>query len=153
MAPTIIRISRHLPHARDAAYQWLTDIQDDDVQRTAAVLVSRRVTLREKDRLVYEGGTQVLGVTTRAVTEVSLQPPEAWEARVLEGPRTGSSTSYRLIPQRNGCRLEVEYRFVFTDAKRAFATRLLRPLVKRSLGQMWDGFAQDMARELPRTDG
>jgi hypothetical protein len=149
-SPVVIRIARRLPHPRDGAYAWLTDFQDDDARRAGgAVLRSRKVTLREKTRVVYEGHTEVLGRASRAVTDVTLMPPERWEARVVEGPRTGSWTDYSLVPDGpDACRLSVTYHFVFADPKRQLAVRVLKPLVRRSLARMWAGFAADMARDL-----
>lgn len=148
--PIEIRVRQRFPHARDAAYAWLTDIQDDDPQRTGAVLSSRRVVERRKDGLAYEGETEVLGRRVFARTEVTLLPPGRWEARITKGIRTGSTTDYRLEPNGAGCQLIVTYRFVFADARTRIIVRLLRPLVRRALVRMWAGFADDMARELPR---
>lgn len=147
--PVHIRIERDLPHERGAAYEWLTDFEDDDSKRTGAVVTSRRVTVREPRRLVYEGRTKVLGRESWAVTEVELSPPSAWTARVTDGPRLGSHTTYSLEPRpEGGCRLVVDYTFVFVEARTGRMMRLLKPLVRRALGRMWDGFAASMAKEL-----
>lgn len=146
--PIVIEVVRRVPHARDAAYAWLTDFQDDDSKRAGAVITSRRVRVREKDRIVYEGTTEMLGRVVHAVTEVRLAPPDKWQARVVEGPRTGSWTDYSLVADGAGARLTVTYHFVFVDPRRHRLVRLLKPLVRRGLARMWDGFLADMAREL-----
>ena len=149
MTPVHIRVSRAFPHPRDRAYLWLTDFEEGDVERAkGAVLEKRKVLERAKDRVVYEGETQVLGRRTWSVTEVQLTPPDRWEAKVTKGPRTGSFTHYHLVPEGDGCRITVDYHFVLDDPKRMMLLRLAKPLVKRDLAKMWAGFAEAMRREL-----
>jgi hypothetical protein len=147
--PVTIRVVRRFPHRPSDAYAWLTDFRDDDAQRTHAVVQKRRVKERSATRVVYEGETSVLGAKAWAVTEVTLHPPLRWEARVTDGPRKGSTTDYVMRERADGCDLAVTYRFVLADTKRHLALRALRPLVKRELARMWDGYTDDMAKELP----
>lgn len=150
-SPVIIRIQRKFPHPAKEAYAWLTDFSDDDDARAGAVIQSRRVKERSPTRIVYEGETSVLGVKAWATTEVTLRLPLHWEARVTSGPRTGSRTDYEMVERADGVELTITYRFTFLDPKRQFLVRLLKPLVRRDLVRMWDGFQADMAKELPGT--
>lgn len=149
--PVVVQLKRRLPHERGAAFAWLTDIQDSDVERAeGAVLAERRVIERGPDRVVYEGETAVLGRRARSTTEVKLHPPGRWEAHVIAGPRKGSWTDYEIVPADDGCALTVTYHFVFDDPRRMILLRLAKPIVKREIRKMWDGFARSMAAELPR---
>jgi hypothetical protein len=144
----VVRVRKEFPVDLPAAYAWLTDIQDDDVERTDAVLAARKVRERSKDRIVYEGETMVLGRRNWAVTEVHLMPPDRWRARVVEGPRLGSATDYHLAPTARGCEITVTYGFVLIDPRRHLLLRIAKPLVRRELVKMWDGFEKDLRREL-----
>lgn len=149
-APVQIQVRRTFAHPADAAYAWLTDFRDDDAEIADAVIEKRHVTQRSADRVVYEGETSVLGARAWAITEVRLRPPLRWEARVLDGPRKGSTTDYELAPRPGGCEVTVTYRFVLADPKRHLALRLAKPLVRRQLSKMWDGFARAMDAQLKR---
>ena len=150
MRPVEIRLVRRFPFPRDRAFAWLTDFQDEDAATAGAVVTARRVVERGPKRVVYEGETAVLGSRASSRTEVDLAPPDAWRARVTAGPRVGSTTDYRLVPVEGGggCELTVTYRFVVRPAGRMVALRLLKPLVRRELVRMWDGFSAAMARDL-----
>lgn len=152
--PIRIRIVQDFPHPPEAAYAWLTDFDDGDTQRTDAVIKARRVVERGPTRVVYEGETEALGRRAWARTEVTLMPPDKWHARVTEGPRTGSETHYRLeaLPG-GGSRAIVEYGFVFVDGSKHLIVRLAAPLLRKSLQQMWAGFARSMDEELRITQG
>lgn len=149
MQPVEIRLVRRFPFPRDAAYAWLTDFEEEDAQRAkGAVVAERRVVERGPGRVVYEGETAVLGVRTFSRTEVALSPPDRWHARVTKGPRTGSETHYSLVPVEGGSELTLTYRFVLQPAVRMALLRVLKPLVRRELSRMWDGFEDAMRREL-----
>lgn len=149
MKPVHIRVACSFPHPRDEAYAWLTDFDDGDAERAGAVVELRRVVERAKDRVVYEGETEVLGRRAWARTEVKLAPPDAWRADVTAGPRTGSFTTYRLVPSSSSsCALTVDYHFVFPQAARMLLLRVAKPLVKRELEKMWAGYAAAMRVEL-----
>lgn len=147
--PVHIHLERRLPHARDAAYAWLTDFDEADVERAGAVVEMRKVVERGPGRIAYEGETSVLGRRSHGRTEVTLQPPDRWEARVVSGPRLGSFTHYRLVPEGAGCFLTVDYHFLVSPSSRHRLLRLAKPLVARELRKMWDGFAAAMDEELP----
>lgn len=147
--PVEIVIERRLPRPRDAAYAWLTDFESEDVARAGAVLQKRRILERGPTRIVYEAEQQVLGRQTGGTTEVTLHPPDRWEARVTQGPRLGSFTHYRLVPDAEGARLTVHYHLVQVDGVKHAIMRLAKPLVKRELERMWDGFSSALTREIP----
>lgn len=150
-APVRIVIERTFSVPVADAYAWLTDFRDDDVERAqGAVLRARRVVERSAKRVVYEGETEVLGRRIASTTEVDLAPPDAWEARVTKGPRTGSVTRYRLFPDGAGSRIRVEYGFVLQDGLKHLLLRLAKAKVRRDLARMWDGFAAAMEAELRR---
>lgn len=145
---TVIEITRDIPVAVDAAFAWLTDFREEDAQLAGAVVKKREILERGKDRVVYRGETETLGRASWAVTEVTLRPPARWEARVTDGPRTGSVTEYALVPRGAGSQLRVRYQFAFLEPKTRFLFRLAKPLVRRELGRMWDGYVAAMARDL-----
>lgn len=149
-SPVHVRVIRDFPVPRDEAYAWLTDIQDSDVERAGGVIEARKVVERTPTRIVYEGVTEVLGRRNPSTTEVTLAPPDRWEARVTQGPRLGSRTDYRLVSLPSGTRLTVDYHFVLQDPKRHVLLRLAKPLVAREMRKMWDGFAASMEKELRR---
>lgn len=149
MKPVRIQLTRRFPFAPGVAYPWLTDFQDADAVSAGAVVKKRRVTTREAGRVVYEGETEMLGVKAWSVTEVSLSPPSRWHARVIEGPRVGSQTSYELRADgASGSVLTVTYDFVLRPKVRMLALRVLRPLVARQLERMWGGFDAEMRKDL-----
>lgn len=149
MGPVRIRVVRRFPFPRDAAYAWLTDFEDADAARAGAVVEMRRVVARSPGRVVYEGETAVLGRRSWSRTDVALQPPDRWHARVTDGPRTGSETRYHLVPAaEGGCALTVDYDFVLQPKARMLALRVLKPLVKRELEKMWDGFEAAIAQDI-----
>lgn len=149
MPPVHIRLRLRLPRAPDAAYAWLTDFEDNDVERAGAVLEMRKVIERAPGRIVYEGEQVVLGRHVTGTTEVTLHPPDRWEARVTKGPRLGSFVHYRLVPDGAGSHLTVDYHLTLVDKRRMLLLRVAKLLVKRELAQMWDGFATAMEREVP----
>lgn len=142
----VVERSFRVPPAK--AYEWLTDIDDADVERTDAVLESRKVLERAPDRVVYEGETEVLGRRIFGRTEVALRPPDRWEARTVSGPRKGSFTRYHVAPEEGGSRVRVHYHFILDDPTRHVLLRVAKPLVRRELRKMWDGFAAAMEKEL-----
>lgn len=149
MTPVRIQLTRRFPFAPHVAYPWLTDFQDEDAASAGAVVKKRRVTAREPGRVVYEGETEVLGVKAWSVTEVAMSPPSRWHARVIEGPRVGSQTSYELrVDGASGSVLTVTYDFVLRPKVRMLALRILRPIVARQLSRMWDGFEAQMQKDL-----
>lgn len=149
--PVRVRIVQRFSQPAPQAYAWLTDIQDEDVDHAGAVIKARKVRERAPGRILYEGETEVLGRRTWGLTSVTMAPPDKWEARVVEGPRTGSFTTYDLRPVPDGCELTIDYRFVFDQKKTERLARLLKPLLRMSLKRMWVGYAASMDREARAT--
>lgn len=147
-SPVHVRVVREFPVPREDAFAWLTDIQDSDVERAGAVLETRKVVERTPTRIVYEGVTEVLGRRNPGTTEVTLAPPDRWEARVTQGPRLGSRTDYRLEVVPAGTRLTVDYHFMMVEPAKHLLLRLARPLVARAMRKMWAGFGAAMEQEL-----
>ena len=147
--PVHIRVVQRFDRPLADAYAWLTDFTEDDAKHAGAVIQTRKVRERGPKRVVYEGETEVLGRRIWGVSEVDLAPPDRWEARVVEGPRKGSRTTYHLVPRGAGCEITVDYRFVLDDPRRFLLLRVAKPLVARELRKMWRGFAAAMSRELP----
>jgi len=154
MRPAVFEYERFFPVPVERAYAWLTDFRDDDVERAKAGLVhARRVVERSKTRVVYDGAIRAMGRIVPSRTEVDLAPPDRWESRVIEGPRTGSSNSYRLLPSPGGCTLRITYRVVSRDPLTRIALRVARPLVRREFERMWDGFSASMRQEMGAARG
>lgn len=154
MEPTFVTLpyARSFPYPVDVAYAWLTDYQDDDPQRTTAVVKRRPVLLRTRDRVVMEGELEMLGARGVGTVEVALHPPDRWVAEIVKGGGKGSIYEYRLTPIPGGCRLDVRYRVRVRRWGSRIRLLLARPLLRRELHRMWDGFAAAMERELPHPD-
>ncbi|HWH07586.1 MAG TPA: SRPBCC family protein [Candidatus Thermoplasmatota archaeon] len=155
MEPAFVTIpyTRVLPHPVEEAYAWLTDYQDDDPQRTTAVVKRRPVLSRTKDKVVLEGELEMLGVRGVGTVEVTLLPPDRWVAEIVKGGGKGSVYEYRLTPAAGGgSRLDVRYRVRVRRWSSRLRLLLARPLLRRELDRMWDGFAESMARELSRNE-
>lgn len=152
MEPAFVTIpyARFLPYPLDEAFAWLTDYQDDDPARTTAVVKRRPVVSRTKDKVVMEGELEMLGVRGAGTVEVTLHPPDRWVAEIVKGGGKGSVYEYRLTPAKGGCRLDVRYRVRVRRWRSRIRLWLARPLLRRELHTMWNGFADSMARELPR---
>ncbi|MEA3199310.1 MAG: hypothetical protein QOE90_738 [Thermoplasmata archaeon] len=148
--PVNVKITREIPMPVPQAFAWLTDFQDDDAQRAGAVVARRKVVERSATRSVYEGETEVLGRRNPATTEVRLHPPDAWEARVVAGPRTGSWTTYKLTPSGTGSRLALHYRFTHEKPMTRVLMRLVKPKIRAELVKMWEGYEADMRREIAK---
>lgn len=148
---TTIRIARELPLPVDAAYAWLTDYREDDPALAHGVLISKRKILSRTQNIIrMEGEHRAFGRVIPSVYEVTLSSAErAWTSRVVEGPRRGSVTTYRLTPRGAGAsRLDVEYSLVHDDASGRFILRFARPLVRRNLVRMWDGYESAMRADV-----
>ncbi|MGQ0535929.1 MAG: SRPBCC family protein [Methanobacteriota archaeon] len=145
-----LTIRRDFPHPLPDTFAWLTDYQDDDPSRTDAVIKRRPVVERGDNRYVLDGELEVLGMRPKARVEVTLYPPDHYEARVIEGSGRGTVYLYDLAPTPTGTRLTVRYRFRVRRLKSKIRLWLYRPLIRRELNRMWDGFAQSMAKDLNR---
>lgn len=143
-----IRVVRHLPCSVEQAYAWLTDYRDDDPQRAGALVTHRRVLERTERHAVFEGEHRALGKTVRYRQAVRLDPPAAWRSLVVDGPRAGSRNAYRLEATPRGARLVVEYHLVHAEPATMLLMRLARPLLRRRIVRMWEGYEGALAADL-----
>lgn len=145
-----ISLTRDLPFPIADAYAWLTDFQDDDADRTHAVAVWRKVLARSEKRIVMEGESEAFGRLVPFTSEIDLAPPDAWVARVVGGPRKGSVTHYKLTPTAAGSRLVVEYQQTHETTFGRTVMALGKPVLRRNLKRMWDGYEAAMRKDLAR---
>lgn len=143
----VIPYSRVFPYPRDACFAWLTDYQDDDPQRTDAIVKKRPVIERTKDRVVMDGELEILGTRMKGIAEVLLFPPDRYEARITKREKRLSTYRYRLTPVAGGTRLDVEYEIVTRRFTTWFKIQLGRPFIRRELETMWRGFARSMEKD------
>ena len=150
----LIHYERDLPHPVDVAYAWLTDYQDDDHERAGAIIKRRIVKEKELDkagrpvRYVLEGELETLGQSTGIGLATIRLDPDArrWSADIGNGRWV---YEYRLEPRAGGSRLIIDYRFGSRRWRRRLLLTLTKPLIRRELDRMWDGFVAAMAREIP----
>lgn len=150
MALVDVPLTRDFPHPPDAAYAWLTDFRTDDGAIAGALIEGRDSVDRKGDevRMVTRIRRPFGAVRTRT-QHVTLHPRERrWESRITAGYGAGSFHRYRLLPHANGCRLEVVYGFGTKGPLHAFGLRLAKPLLRRQLDKMWDGFEAAMGHDL-----
>ena len=138
----------------DVAYAWLTDYVDDDHARAGAIIKKRIVIRKELDKdgrpveFELEGELETLGQKTgtgRAV--VKLFPDEKrWQASLAGGRWI---YDYMLVPRgANKCRIKIDYRMSSKRWQRRLMLTLYKPLIRRELDRMWDGFDAAMKKEL-----
>ena len=141
---------RTFPYPVDVAYQWLTDYQDDDGERTTAIVKRRPVIAREGNKVVLEGHLEIMGRQMQGTATVHLFPPDRWEAHLHFKNGRGTVYRYRLDPLPGGrqCRLTAEYEIPARRWTSRLKLHLARPLVMREIDTMWDGFAKSMEKEL-----
>jgi hypothetical protein len=148
-----VHYERDFPYPVDVAYAWLTDYQDDDHARAGAI-IKRRIVIRkeldEKGRPIefeLEGELETLGQKTgagRAI--VHLFPDERrWVAQLAQGRWV---YEYRLVPTAKGSRILIDYRLGSKRWQRRFVLTLSKPLIRREIDRMWDGFATAMGKEI-----
>lgn len=142
----LVRVFRHpVPQA----YEWLTDYRDDDHKLAGAVIERRDVVKKDGETVVLDATLVTLGQRGRGKAEVALFPTERrWQATIVEGPSRGSVYSYQLAPHPQGARLDVLYRVRVKRTSRRILLTLLKPLLKRELHKMWDGFERAMDKDL-----
>ena len=141
---------REFPYPVERAFAWLTDYADDDHERAGAIVRKREVLKREGNVVKLRGENEMRGMLLKGQADIHLFPAEhRWEARFIEGAGRGSLYTYQLTPTaKGGSRLEVHYGI----RARRFASKLkvwlAKPIIKREIHQMWDGFDAAMKREL-----
>lgn len=149
MPDLVIRYRREFDVPLDAAYAWLTDYQDDDPDRTSAVVKKRPVVERGPNRAVLEGELEILGRKSRGRAVVTMHPPDHWVAQFQHGSGQGSVYDYRLTPLgERRCRLDVSYRIHVRRWKRWVGIALARGRIWKELDRMWEGFDQSMRKDL-----
>lgn len=151
--PTVTS-ERLLPVPPKEAYAWLTDYDDGDGQRAGAVISKRQVLQRTEDRVELEEEVDVLGLQRTVRTVVDLQAPGRWQATLHEDGEPGDVYTYRLAegPDPGTRQLTVTYTYAVDSRPQAWLLGLIRPLIRRKIAQMWDGFIEAMVAELD-TDG
>jgi hypothetical protein len=150
MRPTFVtlRYSRVFPYPLDATYQWLTDYQDDDPARTDRVVKRRPVLKREPGKVTMEGELELFGSFGAGKVEVTLDPPAHYVANIVEGRGRGCVFDYRLTPVAGGTRLDVDYRIRVKRWRSRLRVALGKPLLRREIHRMWEGFAASMGKDL-----
>lgn len=150
MVDTIeLRYERTLAHPVEAAFDWLTDYRDDDADRAGAIIQDRRVIEETEDRIVLEGQLETLGREMDGKAVVTLDPPDHWRADLYDTKgRTSGVYDYRLEPTDDGSRLIVDYNFAAPKLTHKLMFWLSKPMIRRQLDDMWDGFEQAMDEEL-----
>lgn len=144
-----VRYERPLDAPLDDAFAWLTDYRDDDADRTGAIIEDRRVIEKSPDRILLEGELKTLGRRIDGRAEITLNPPDAWTAELYDTKdRPSGVYEYRLNPREEGCHLSVDYAFVAPKLKHKLMLTLSKPLIKRELDKMWEGFHQAMNEEI-----
>lgn len=144
-----VRYERSLDAALDDAFAWLTDYRDDDADRTDAIIEDRRVIERGPERILLEGKLETLGRRIDGTAEVTLNPPDAWTAKLYDTKNRPSGVyEYRLEPREVGCHLIVDYQFVAPKLKHKLMFTLSKPFIKRELDKMWEGFHEAMNEEV-----
>jgi len=143
-----------IEHPVEAAFDWLTDYQEDDADRADAIIQDRRVVESSEDEIVLEGQLETLGREMEGNARVSLDPPTSWTARLYDHKeRLSGIYEYELEPiDESSCRLTVDYRLAAPRLRDKLMLTLGRPLVRRELSTMWDGFVEAMDRELASPD-
>jgi hypothetical protein len=112
--------------------------------------VKRRPVLeRTKDKIVMEGELEIAGARGTGTVEVTLDPPAHWTATIVKGGGKGSVYDYRLTAVPGGSRLDVVYHIRVKRWKSRLRVWLGRPVIRKQIGIMWDGFADSMKKDLP----
>lgn len=149
----LLHYEREFPFSVEQAYAWLTDYQDDDHERAGAIIKRRTVVRREMDKegrpveFELEGELETLGQSTgtgRAI--IRLFPDEKrWIAELGAGRWI---YEYRLVPAKKGSRILIDYRFGSKRLRRRVLLTLTKPLIRREIHKMWNGFDAAMKKEL-----
>jgi hypothetical protein len=148
-----ISYERVFAHPPADTFDWLTDYRDDDADRAGAIIQDRAVLEETEDEVVLEGELETLGRVREGRARVELDPPNSWTAH-LEDPkgRPAGRYEYELHDHPDGCRLTVDYHITAPRLRDKLMLWLTRPLARREIDQMWDGFADAMAAELDGSD-
>lgn len=144
-----VEIQRHVPYPMDPAYRWFTDFDEFDHQRSTGYLRERRILDASKGQVELEDRVGLLGRERVQTLEVVLQPPDRWEARVVDGDLQGTEAIHELVAAPDGGSLLT----VRTTLSVGLLARLKLALgagddLQAELGEAWDGFVAAMEEEL-----
>jgi len=144
-----ISYERVFEHPREDAFAWLTDYRDDDADRAGAIIRDREVLTRTEDEIVLEGELESMGRVRTGRARVELDPPNRWTAHLEdEKGRPAGRYEYELFEHPDGCRLDVDYHVAAPRLRDKLMLWVARPLARREIDDMWDGFADAMADEI-----
>lgn len=144
-----IPYERVFEHPVDEAFAWLTDYRDDDAERAGAIIEDRRVLEDREDEILLEGQLRTLGRLREGRARIELDPPDAWTAHLEDTKgRPSGRYEYRLEEHPDGCRLTVDYHVAAPRLRDKLLLWLSKPLARREIDEMWDGFEQAMDAEL-----
>lgn len=145
-----VRYRRPLPFSIEDAYAWLTDYRDDDAERAGAIIQDRKVLEEDEDRIVLEGKLSTLGRRVDGTAVVKLDPPDHWRAHLYDTRgRPSGIYDYRLEPAEEGSELVVDYHLAAPKLRHKLMLWLGKPLIRRELDTMWEGFVAAMEEEIP----
>ena len=138
------RFVRELAVTPRFAYEWYTDVAEDDTGR-ARFLRYRKILARGPDFVELEEEAEFVGRRIRARTRLTKLPPDRWrvEATATHGTATAD---YHLEPSGQGCRLVIESEWRFTSWVRFFVPFFRRRLT-RELGTEVDDFAASVQKD------
>lgn len=147
-----VRYKRRIPYAPDVAYDWLTDYDDQDHERAGAIIQHRTVRERGEDHVILDAQLATVGRSGEGWARVELAPDDhAWTAHLHDTKdRHAGTYEYRLRPAEDGTSsvLEVDYHIGAPKLKHKLMLYLAKPLVRREIDKMWDGFFEAMARDM-----
>lgn len=144
-----ITYDRVFEHPVEDAFAWLTDYRDDDAERAGAIIQDRKVLEERDDEIVLEGELKTLGRVLDGRARVELDPPTQWTAHLEDAKgRPAGRYEYALEDHPEGSRLTVDYHVAAPRLRDKLMLWATRPLARREIDQMWDGFADAMADEL-----
>lgn len=144
-------VTRDVPFPVEQAFEWFTDYGEGDAGRTDAVIDERRVLAEDEDRIVLEETASVAGRSASGRAVVDLDPPDRWEATIVEGGARpeGSRFVYELDETGpESCRLTATYDIRVDGVLNRVKIWFAREDVQRELEEMWDGFLAAMEEEL-----
>lgn len=133
----------------DEAFDWLTDYRDDDAERAGAIIQDRNVLERTEEEIVLEGELKTLGRRLQGRARVELETADhRWVAHLEDRKgRPAGRYEYELDEHPDGCRLTVDYHVAAPRLRDKLMLWATRPLARREIDTMWDGFADAMTME------
>lgn len=149
-----VHLERTFRHPPELAFPWLTDYEDADAELAGELVAGRPSVERQGNVVTMTSLIRTPWGVRERIQEVTLDPEaRTWESRIDEGYGAGSHHRYRLEPAGQGSRLVIDYGFAAPRLRDALYWRAVRPVLRRKLHRMWDGFEAGMDRELTRPGG